>query len=510
MTRRRTACAAARCVRPGGCDLEHAIVLGTKGLMNRRNFLKFIGASIAGTLCPESRRNERANATAVRTSSAKPNFVVILCDNLGYGDIACLGSKAHRTPHIDQLAREGMCLRSFYCSSPVCTPSRASLMTGCYAQRVDMHISDKGGWVLRPVSAKGLNPNEITIAEILKGRGYAAACLGKWHLGDQPEFLPTRHGFDDYLGIPYSEDMVPAHTPSWPPLPLLHNEVVVEAPVDLASTTRRYVDQAIRFMRANRRKPFFLYFAHHLPGSTKVPDIDPQFRGKSKNGRYGDSVEEIDWSVGRIMDELKRLGIDDDTLVVFTSDNGTPPGKGGSNAPWGGWAYSTSEGGMRMPCIVRWPGKVPMGASCDELCTMMDWLPTFAGLAGSTAPKDRVIDGKDIRPILFSAADAKSPHEVFYYYMAEQLQAVRAGKWKLHLPLEAVRGKPVRRPMKLIDLSTDLQEAHDLSEDYPRVVQRLTTFANKARAELGDLGRPGRGRRPAGSVARPKALLIVR
>ena len=397
-----------------------------------------------------------------------------------------------------------MCLTSFYSSSPVCTPSRASLMTGCYAQRVDMHLSDNGDWVLRPASRKGLNPDETTLAEILKRQGYATACLGKWHLGDQPEFLPTRHGFDCYLGIPYSEDMVPVHTPSWPPLPLIRNEVVVEAPVNLTHTTRRYVEEAARFMRANRHKRFFLYFAHHLPGSRKVPDVDPRFRGTSDNGPYGDSIHEIDWSVGEIMNELKRLDMDDETLVLFTSDNGTPAGKGGSNAPWGGWAYSTSEGGMRMPCIVRWPGNIPQGSTCNELCTMMDLLPTLARLAGGLPDTDRVIDGKDIWPLWSGAPGAKSPHEAFYYYMADQLQAVRCGKWKLHLPLAKIRGKQVNRPLRLIDLSAETKEVRDLSQKHPEAVQKLTRLAEQARAELGDLNQRGYGQRRAGWVDRAK------
>ena len=316
--------------------------------MNRRDFMGFSVMSFACAVGATDKRPKNALIPSSEPNSVRPNFIIILCDNLGYGDFGCFGSKINLTPHIDRLASEGMCLNSFYSSSPVCTPSRASLMTGCYAQRVDMHISGNGGWVLQPVSAKGLNPSEVTIAEILKEQGYATACLGKWHLGDQPEFLPTRHGFDYYLGIPYSEDMVPEHTPSWPPLPLLRDETVVEAPVDLTRMTRRYVQEAKAFIRKNRDKTFFLYFAHHLPGSRKIPVVDPQFHGKSRNGHYGDSVEEIDWSVGQIIGELKRLGIDDRTLVLLTSDNGTPPGKGGSNAPWGGWAYSTSEGGMRM------------------------------------------------------------------------------------------------------------------------------------------------------------------
>ncbi len=440
----------------------------------------------------------------------RPNFIIILCDNLGYGDFGCFGSKINRTPHIDRLAREGMRLTSFYSSSPVCTPSRASLLTGCYAQRVGMHISDKGGWVLQPVSAIGLNPSEVTIAEILKARDYATACLGKWHLGDQPEFLPTRHGFDYYLGIPYSEDMVPQHSPSWPPLPLLRNETVVEAPVDLASMTKRYVQEATLFIRKNRDKLFFLYFAHHLPGSRKVPVVDPQFHGKSANGRYGDSVEEIDWSVGRIMSELKKLGLDERTLVLLTSDNGTPHRKGGSNAPMGGWAYSTTEGGMRMPCIVRWPKNIPPGRSCDELCTMMDLLPTFAALAGTAAPQDRIIDGKNIWPLWSGGTGVKSPHKVFYYYMINQLQAVRSGKWKLHLPLKKMRGKVVNRPLKLIDLSKDPQEANNLSRQHPDIVRKLTSMAEQARLDLGDLNRPAANQRPPARVDHPTPRAILK
>ena len=478
--------------------------------MNRRDFIGLTVATFTRAVGATDRKPKNALKPSSQPASVRPNFIIILCDNLGYGDLVCFGSKIHHTPHIDRLAGEGTRLTSFYSSSPVCTPSRASLMTGCYAQRVDMHISDKGGWVLRPVSAKGLNPSEVTIAEIFKEQGYATACLGKWHLGDQPEFLPTRHGFDYYFGIPYSEDMVPAHTPSWPPLPLLRNETVVEAPVDLTKMTRRYVQEATVFIRKNRDKPFFLYFAHHLPGSRKVPVVDPQFQGKSSNGRYGDSVEEIDWSVGQIISELERLEIDDRTLVVLTSDNGTPPAKGGSNAPWGGWAYSTSEGGMRMPCIVCWTGEIPAGRTCDELCTMMDLLPTFAGLASAAVSQDRIIDGKDIWPLWSGRPDAKSPHMVFYYYMVNQLQAVRSGKWKLHLPLKKMRGRVVHRPMKLIDLSKDPQEANNLSQDHPKMVRKLMALVEQARLDLGDLDHPGAGQRPAGCVGRPTPRVMLR
>jgi len=304
--------------------------------------------------------------------------------------------------------------------------------------------------------------------------------------------------------------MIPARRPAWPPLPLLRDETVIEAPVDLAGTTRRYVAEALRFMEANRDGRFFLYFAHHLPGSERVPEVDPQFRGRSGNGRYGDCVLEIDWSVGEIMAGLERLGLDDRTLVLCLSDNGTPPNKGGSNAPWGGWAYSTSEGGMRMPCLVRWPGRIPAGRTCGELCTIMDLLPTLARLAGGRADPERVIDGRDIWPLWSGVPGARSPHGVFYYYMADQLQAVRWGYWKLHLPLEKIRGQVVNRPLRLIDLDHDPAEAQDLAAEHPEVVRKLLDFAQEARAELGDLGRPGSGQRPPGQVDRPTPRLLER
>jgi arylsulfatase A-like enzyme len=441
----------------------------------------------------------------------KPNFIVILCDNMGYGDIGCFGSLKHNTLSLDRMAERGVRLTSFYVSSGVCTPSRASLMTGCYAQRVDMHISDKGGCVLRPISAKGLNPNEITIAGLLKEEGYATACIGKWHLGDQPEFLPTRYGFDYYYGIPYSEDMRPSVNPDWPPLPLMQNEEVIEAPVDLNSITRRYTREAIEFITKNNDKPFFLYLAHATPGSVKIPAVSDEFRDRSANGRYGDAIEEIDWSTGQILATLKKLDIDNQTMVVFTSDNGAVKGHGGSNAPFAGWGYSTMEGGMRVPCIVRWPDNIPERKICDQLCTTMDLLPTFARLAEAEPPQDRIIDGKDIWPLLFCPKDAKSPHEVFYYYQIDQLQAVRSGKWKLHLPLKSKythsRQDSGSSPLMLCDLSKDAKETTDVSFEHPEVVKRLLTLAAKARDELGDFNRKGKQQRPAGFVLNPEPRL---
>jgi arylsulfatase A len=440
---------------------------------------------------------------------------------MGYGDLGCYGSKLHRTPNIDQLAREGILLGSLYSTAGVCTPSRASIMTGCYAQRVDMHLNEEGKWVLYPVSAKGLNPQEITIAEILKDAGYATACIGKWHLGDQQECLPLVHGFDYYYGIPYSEDMVPQIDPGWPALPLVENNRVIEAPTDLTTTTRRYVKKAIRFMMENKSRPFFLYFPHNLPGSRAVPVVDEAFSGQSANGSYGDAIEEINWSVGEIMKALQDMGIEKNTMVVFASDNGSPLGRAGSsgrgsNEPLSGSGYTTMEGGMRVPCLVRWPGQIPAGISNQELCTMMDWLPTFAFLAGAQVPGDRIIDGKNIWPLLSGNGHAKTPYDYFYYYSMDQLQAVREGDWKLHLPLvNKYDGGNKHQfygssPMKLIDLSKDIREEHDVSEFHPEVVQRLLQQAEKICKELGDPGHNGEKVRPALYVKNPKPLILNR
>ena len=475
--------------------------------ISRRGFLRAAGASLAAT-APGARRMPKAKRAT--------NFIVILCDNLGYGDVGCFGSKKHRTPHVDRMAREGMRLTSFYATSGVCTPSRASLMTGCYPRRVNMHTDGRGGAVLRPVSPKGLHGDEVTIAEVLKAAGYATACIGKWHLGDQPAFLPTRQGFDLYFGIPYSDDMTERKDRGWPPLPLMRNERVVEAPVDRNTLTRRYTREAVRFLEANRDRPFLLYLPHAMPGSTRAPFAGERFRGKSANGPYGDSVEELDFSTGEVLAALKRLGIDEHTLVVWTSDNGAPRRRPpqGSNAPLRGWGYTTAEGGMRVPCVVRWPGRIPPGRSCDELCTTMDLLPTFARLAGAALPDGRVIDGKDIWPLLSGRPGATSPHEAFYYYHMEQLQAVRSGRWKLYLPLErkqvTLGGRTQRAAAELYDLDADIGERTNLAGKRPETVRRLTALAERARDDLGDVGRPGKGQRPAAFVKHPKPQLPAR
>ncbi|MBM3334460.1 sulfatase, partial [Candidatus Sumerlaeota bacterium] len=425
-----------------------------------------------------------------------PNFIVIFCDNLGYGDIGCYGSKRNRTPAIDRMAREGMRFTSFYVTSGVCTPSRASLMTGCYPRRINLHVNSAGGLVLVAGDHKGLSADEITLAEILKERAYATACIGKWHLGDQPPFFPTRHGFDYYFGIPYSDDMVATPDGTRPPLPLMRNEKVIEAPVDRDTLTQRYTEDAMRFIRSNLSRPFFLYLPHAMPGSTPTSFASERFRGTSGNGIYGDSVEEIDWSTGEILACLRDLGIDGQTLVVWTSDNGSVNRQYGSNAPLSGWGYTTAEGAMRMPCVMRWPGQIPESKVCDELCTTMDFLPTFARLAGTSPPTDRIIDGKDIWPLMRGQQGATSPHEAFYYYYTADLQAVRSGNWKLCLPRKTIaREKKETRtdqlPLRLYDLMSDIGEVRNLAADHPDVVARLAGLADKGRDDLGDGARAG-------------------
>jgi arylsulfatase A len=444
-----------------------------------------------------------------RQPGDKPNFILFWCDNLGYSDIEPFGSELHRTPNLSRMAEEGMKLTHFYVSSGVCTPSRASLMTGCYPRRVNMHLNARGGRVLQPLEPMGLHPGEVTIAAALKQAGYASMIIGKWHLGDQAVFLPTRHGFDHYWGIPYSDDMTPREGQVWPPLPLMRDERVIEAPAERNQLTLREAEEAVAFIEENQDKPFFLMLSHAMPGSTRAPFASAAFRGKSKNGPWGDSVEELDWCAGRVMDTLKRLGLDDNTLVIWTSDNGAPkrePAQG-LNRPLGGWGYTTAEGGMRVPAIARWPGRVPAGSVCEELTTSMDLLPTFAALGGGKPPEDRIIDGRDIRPLLFGEKDARSPHEAFYYYDGPHLEAVRSGVWKLYLPSNRqARGKGKaggKQPARLFDVHMDSGETTDVAAANPDVVKQLTALAAAAREDLGDDGRHGAGQRAAGWVADP-------
>ena len=450
---------------------------------------------------------------ALHAAAAAPNYVLIFCDDLGYGDLGCYGSTKNRTPRIDAMAKEGMRFTSFLSSSPVCTPSRASLLAGCYARRVGMHEDFTGHWVLIPRSRRGMHADEWTLPEMLKAKGYATACIGKWHLGDQPPHLPTAHGFDEYYGIPYSNDMASARRGD-PPLPLVQDTKVIEAPANQATLTKRYTSEAIQFIERNKSKPFFLYLPHTFPHLPLF--ASKEFHGKSANGRYGDSVEEIDWSTGKILDALKQHGLDKNTLVIFTSDNGSNGRNGGSNAPLSGAKGGTMEGGMRVPMIARWPGRIPAGGTCNELSSTMDFLPTFATLSGGLLSANK-IDGHDITPLLTGTKGAASPYEVFYYYRRRQLQAVRWGDWKWHLPLAntfpnwtTANQKGRGRPGKLVDLKTDLAEKVDMTAANPKVMAKMRELVAQAEATLGNEDRQGKEQRPATTLKSSKPMVLVK
>ncbi len=461
------------------------------------------------------------------TTPRKPNFIVVFCDNLGYGDIEPFGSTLHRTPALNRMAKEGRRFTHFYTTAGVCTPSRASLMTGCYSQRVGMHVNERDGWVLRPVSRYGLHPDEVTIAEILKEQGYATAIVGKWHLGDQPEFLPTRQGFDWFFGVPYSDDMTERvwqkDGSKWPPLPLMENERVIEAPCDRNGLTKRYTERAMKWIAEHQNEPFFLYFPQAMPGSTSTPFSSPGFKGKSANGPWGDAVEELDWSMGVMLDQLRELGIAGNTFVIWTSDNGAPIQRDpadlrrGSNRPLHGRGYTTSEGAFRVPTIVWQPGTVPAGTVCRELATTMDLFPTFSTLAGALPGDDRQTDGHDISSLLFGDGSATTPYNAFFYYHQSQLQAVRSGPWKMFLPVPPSSGahphfNATQKPETLLfHLRNDIRCTKNLANGHPQVVARLTALAETARRDLGDQGRHGTGQRKPGRINRaPRPQLLPR
>jgi putative membrane-bound dehydrogenase-like protein len=479
-------------------------------------------ATLFSTLAPRNLTAAEANID----QNKKPNIIVVYCDNLGYGDIEPFGSTLHRTPNLNRMAKEGRKFTHFCVTAGVCTPSRASIMTGCYPQRVGMHLNPRDGWVLRPVSQYGLHPDEVTVAEVLKEQGYATAIVGKWHLGDQPEFLPTRQGFDWFFGVPYSDDMTERvwnkDGSKWPPLPLMENETVIEAPCDRDGLTKRYTERAMEWIVEHKDEPFFLYFPQAMPGSTKTPFSSEQFKGKSKNGPWGDSIEELDWSMGVMLDQLKELGIAENTLVIWTSDNGAPINRDlsdlsrGSNQPLHGRGYTTSEGAFRVPTIVWQPGKVPAGTTCDELASTMDLLPTFAKLAGGNAPADRKIDGQDIAPLLYGKSEAKTPHDAYYYYHQDQLQAVRSGPWKMFLPIEVAPGHPHFRKGKqpetlLFNVVDDIGCEQNVAAEHPQVVAQLTQVADQARTDLGDKGKAGAGQRKPGKITgKPQQQVLLK
>jgi len=448
-------------------------------------------------------------AVAVDAAEPRPNIIVILTDDQGYQDLGCYGSPDIQTPNLDSMAADGMRFTDFYEASSVCSASRAALLTGCYPWRVGVP-----GVFFPNRGHKGLAPKHTTMAEVLKTAGYATKAVGKWHLGDHKEFLPTNQGFDSYYGIPYSNDMTPAKDMSYADdclfregitpvklaeafqemderkvpkgmknkVPLMRNEECIEFPVDQSTITKRYTDEALSFVAESvgEGQPFFLYLAHSMPHIPLYASKD--FKGKSARGLYGDVIEEIDWNVGRLLKQLKELKIDRNTIVVFTSDNGPwlVMGKnGGCALPLFEGKMTQFEGGQRVPCIMKWPARIPAGTTCHEMALSMDLLPTFATLAGAEVDAGLELDGKNMIHLLTGQAGAKTPHDYFIYGK----KAVRSGDWKYH-EKETFKAKATKRDFTgptLYNLKEDIGESHNVIEEFPEVAERLRSLLQKQR-----------------------------
>jgi arylsulfatase A len=460
----------------------------------------------------EGRNSDRA------ASQRAPNFIVIFCDDMGYADIGPFGAEGYQTPHLDRMAREGMKFTDFYVGRSFCSPSRAALMTGCIPTRVGI------GGNFGPKSTTGLNPDEMTIAEVLKQSDYATACFGKWHLGHKPKFLPPNQGFDEYFGIPYSNDMWPFHPnvrhlpmeerlKRWPHLPLYERVKVINPqvmPKDQVDLTTRLFERAVKFIDQHSDKPFFVYLPSPQP---HVPlFVSDKYKDKTERGLFGDVISEIDWGVGQIVDALHENGIAENTCLVFSSDNGPWLSYGdhaGSAKPLREGKGTNFEGGLRVPTLMRWPGTIPVGKTCRETAGTIDLLPTFAKLARARLPS-KTIDGKDISDLMFGKPDAKTPHEVFYHYDGRnRLMALRSGKWKLmfaqpyNSPIpgqDGIPGKSQRKSIELslFDLESDIGETTNVADKHPQVVERFKRYAERMRKDLGDGNEAGPGRRPIG------------
>jgi arylsulfatase A-like enzyme len=415
-------------------------------------------------------------------SAGLPNIILINIDDMGYADVTPFGNTELRTPHIQKLADGGRKFTDFY-AAPTCTMSRARLMTGCYNPRVSMNS------VLFPGDGKGLHPDEVTIAEVLKQRGYATACVGKWHLGDVPDMLPTAQGFDSFFGLPYSNDMHAkrrAKGKLCPPLPVIRGTEVIETEPDQAYLTKRYTEETIKIINEKKDEPFFIYLAHtmvHLPLAAS-----PDFKGKSKGGLIGDTIEEIDWSVGQVLQTLEELGLADNTLVIFTSDNGpakreAPPFRGNKQTNW--------EGGVRVPTIMRWPGRIPAGTTCDRIAGMIDILPTFAAMAEVKLDPKRIIDGKNMLPLM-TEVHPKPVHHTELYYRGGQNKpdGIRMDDWKLLVQYpERIKKAPKNGPW-LFNLKDDAAESSNVAQQHPEIVERLTKELKKREAEINNNTRP--------------------
>ncbi len=438
-------------------------------------------------------------------TSGRPNIILVNCDDLGYGDLGCYGSTRNDTPWIDRLAAGGMRFTDFYMASPVCSASRAAMLTGCYSQRIGFADYQ----VLIPGQAQGLNPAERTIAAQLKEVGYDTKIVGKWHCGDQPEFLPTRHGFDEYFGIPFSNDMGRQANNAFrfPPLPLVRNEEVIQQQPDQRGITERYVDECLQFMRRPRDNPFFLYLAHMY---VHVPLFVPkQFLERSRNGAYGGAVAYIDWAMGMIEVELDRLGIRDETLVIFTSDNGSRArDEGGSNAPLRGTKAQTWEGGQRVPCIMRWPGKIAAGTTCGGIAASIDLFATLAELTGAPLPAGVALDSISLADTLLGGKPTR--RTVFAYYKGANLEAVRKGDWKLHFCKTGWTPGGVESKViaELYNLRDDIGETTDVYDQHPDIVREIEREAEEFRRLFGDrrLNREGSEVREVGVCTNPKPL----
>jgi arylsulfatase A len=441
-----------------------------------------------------------------RASSSLPNIVVIFMDDMGYADVGCFGAQGYETPNIDRLAAQGRKFTNFHVAQPVCSASRCALLTGCYPNRVGIHGA------LGPSAKYGINPAEMTIAELVKQQGYATAAVGKWHLGSLPQFLPTKHGFDEYYGIPYSNDMWPYHPQAkkgaYPKLPMVENARIIDdeiTPEDQTRLTTDYTTRGLQFIEKNKDQPFFLYLAHSM---AHVPlFVSERFKGKSGKGLFADVMMEVDWSVGQIMDTLKKHDLEDNTWVIFTSDNGPWLSYGdhaGSAGPLREGKGTCWEGGTRVTSIMKWPAKIPAGSTTDSMMMTIDVLPTIAHVIDAKLP-DHPIDGMNCWPIVTGEPGAKNPHNFYaYYYEQNQLQAITSGdgRWKLQLP-HGYRSLPSGQPQatggipalykqvkieqpELYDLYTDLSESKNLASQFPDQVAKLQQHAESIRAELGD------------------------
>lgn len=460
-------------------------------------------------------------ATILPAANRLPNIVIIFTDDQGYADVGVFGAKGFKTPNLDRLAKDGCIFTDFHVAQPVCSASRAALLTGCYPNRIGIHGA------LGPLAKHGINDAEMTLAELLKQKGYATGMAGKWHLGRPAQFLPVHHGFDEYFGLPYSNDMWPSHPEAkrgtYPPLPLIEGDRVIDnevTPGEQANLTTWYTERAVKFIERNHTRPFFFYLAHSMP---HVPlHVSDKFKGKSEQGLYGDVIMEIDWSVGEVLKALKQYDLEDNTWVIFTSDNGPWLSYGnhaGSAGPLREGKGTSWEGGTREPCIMRWPGKIPPGTTNNTMLMSIDLFPTIAKLTGAELPAHK-IDGLDVWPVIAGVKGAKNPHTAyFYYYRENQLQAVGSGdgRWKLYLPHEfnTLAGRPGGKdgmPVKyerakvespeLYDLQNDVGEKKNVANEHPKIVQSLLASAEQTRADLGDslTDRKGSGAREPGRV----------